>query len=237
MYVELLAHSQLTEKKRKEFQDLFNMGVTDGKLVGFSAIRNCYSAVKPSKVIAEEGKRYLTKAPVDNGSGTDMDRLIRHIVHSGHTSTLEHISFTFIIEDVSRALLAQLTRHRVGWSYSVESQRYVNYKSSGKAGGFNYTIPDTLTDIQISVFEKHMSNLQTAYDDMIGMGIKAEDARAILPQATNTNIVVTCNLTSFLSFYSKRKPGTHAQGEIQQLAIKMKDEIVAVEPWTEGFFV
>jgi thymidylate synthase (FAD) len=79
-----------------------------------------------------------------------------------------------------------------------------------------------------------MDDAQACYDKLVNMGVKAEDARAILPQATNCNIVVTCNATSFLSFYSKRKPGTHAQHEIQELAMKMRDEILEVEPWLGG---
>lgn len=233
MKVKLFAHTQLTNEAKKEFEDLFKLGVTDGKLVAFTAIRNCYSATEPSEIVNKEGQRYLTKAPIDGGDGTDMDRLIRHIVHSGHTSTIEHISFTFLIEGVSRALLAQLTRHRVGWSYSVESQRYVNYKN----GGATYVVPVNFNEKQTEVFEATFEEINRAYDLLITLGAKAEDARAILPQATGTNIICTCNLTSFLHFYSRRKPGTHAQGEIKELAQLMKDEIVAVEPWTNGFFV
>jgi thymidylate synthase (FAD) len=191
----------------------------------------------PSEIIEKEGHRYLNKPATDGGNGTEMDRLIRHIVHSGHTSTMEHISFTFTLEQVSRALMAQLTRHRVGWSYSIESQRYVNYGSDSKSGGFTYTTPVTLNEDQFAVFVEFMDNVQVMYDKLIKMGVKAEDARSILPQATNTNIVVTCNVTSFLSFYNKRKPGTHAQNEIQELAQKMREEIIAIEPWLKGFFI
>jgi thymidylate synthase (FAD) len=236
MKVELLAHSQLTKKKKKELKDLIT-GVNDGKLIAFTAIRNCYSHLLPSEIIEKEGHRYLNKPATDGGNGTEMDRLIRHIVHSGHTSTMEHISFTFTLEGVSRALMAQLTRHRVGWSYSIESQRYVNYGSDSKASGFTYTSPVTLNEDQFAVFVEFMDNVQVMYDKLIEMKVKPEDARAILPQATNTNIVVTCNVTSFLSFYSKRKPGTHAQSEIQELAENMKYEILEVEPWLRGFFL
>ncbi|MDX8359298.1 MULTISPECIES: FAD-dependent thymidylate synthase [Bacillaceae] len=236
MKVELFSHTQLSNKKREQLKDVLDLGVTDGKLVAFTAIRNCYSYLLPTEIVEQEGHRYLNKPATDGGSGNDMDRLIRHIVHSGHTSTMEHISFTFALEGVSRALMAQLTRHRVGFSYSIESQRYVNYGSDSKSGGFTYSSPVSLNEEQLEVFSTYMDDIQNMYNKLIEMKVKPEDARAILPQSVNTNIVMTCNLTSFLSFYSKRKPGTHAQAEIQELAVKMRDEILDVEPWLQGFF-
>lgn len=255
MKVELLGHTQLTQKKADELKEVLELGVEQGKLVAFTAIRNCYSATLPSEIVAAEGNRYLTKKASDGGSGNDMDRLIRHIMNSGHTSTMEHINFVFTVEGPSRALLAQLTRHRVGWGYSVESQRYVNYKSDGKSGGFKYVVPNAIlaSDKQVEwtdfdghvvvetpfeIFEQTMNKLQEVYDVLVNKAkIKAEDARAILPQATECNIVVSCNARAFLDLYSKRKPGTHAQGEIQELVELMKNEIVAVEPWLGGFFI
>lgn len=235
MKVELLAHSQLTKKKQEQFKDIMSKGVESGKLIAFTAIRNCYSANLPSEIIDIEGHRYLNKPPTDGGSGTDMDRLIRHIMHSGHTSTMEHVSFTFTVEGVSRALMAQITRHRVGWSFSIESQRYVNYRK--EKGGFKYVIPNHIEEDAVEYFINSMDMIQIQYDNLIKLGAKPEDARAVLPQATVTNIVMTCNIASFLSFYSKRKPGTHAQDEIQRLSTAMKDEILEVEPWLSGFFV
>lgn len=138
MNVTLLAHTQLSEKFSDSF-DTFNefleytgneldrLGATDGQAVAFTAIRTCYSANKPSEIVAKEGARYFGKTATDGEGGTEADRLFRQIVRSKHLSTLEHLTFTFAIEGVSRALLAQLTRHRIGFSYSVQSQRYNRY--------------------------------------------------------------------------------------------------------------
>jgi thymidylate synthase (FAD) len=75
---------------------------------------------------------------------------------------------------------------------------------------------------------------QDSYDSLVALGVKAEDARSVLPINCTCNLTVSCNLRAFLDFWSKRKPGTHAQDEIQELAVKMKDEIIGREPWIEG---
>jgi thymidylate synthase (FAD) len=164
--------------------------------------------------------------------------LFRMIVRSGHTSTLEHLSFTFAIEDVSRALLAQLTRHRVGFSYSVQSQRYVKFGSNDRSGGFEYVIPDkvAINKMALPMFEAYMNAIQKMYDELREVGISAEDARAVLPQASACNLVMTANLRAILEFYSKRQPGKGAQKEITELAVALKDAVINVEPWTAQFF-
>src|SRR5690554_1747013 len=116
----------------------------NAKEVALIAIRTCYSANKPSEILSLEGEKYLKTQATDGEGGTEADRLIRHIIRSKHTSTLEHITFTFAIENVSRALLAQLTRHRVGFSYSVQSQRYVKFARENKSGGFQYIVPKSV---------------------------------------------------------------------------------------------
>lgn len=143
---------------------------------------------------------------------------------SGNTSTLEHITFTFSITGISRACLAQLTRHRIA-SYSVRSQRYT------KLDDIVPTNVDGNTDYQEAIAKIH-----EAYAAMLKAGIKAEDARMVLPQSSSTNLVMTINLRSFINMYTVRKPGTHAQAEIQELVSRMKDAIVAAEPWTESLF-
>jgi thymidylate synthase (FAD) len=170
------------------------------------------------------------------------------IVASKHTSTLEGISFTFAIEGVSRALLAQLTRHRVGFSYSVQSQRYVKFGSGDRSGGFDYVIPDSVNDEtkyvieddelieSVEIFALAMKFAQESYDALRKAGVPAEDARAVLPNAAACNLVMTANLRALLEFYSKRKPGNGAQAEIASLAEALKDAVISVEPWTKPFF-
>jgi thymidylate synthase (FAD) len=249
MKVTLLAHTKIAcDFEAEMIAAGFDYPATHGQVIALSAIRTCYSHLEPSKIALEEGKKYFgTKAK--EGEGTDADRLIRHIINSGHTSTMEHINFTFAVEGVSRSLLAQLTRHR-HFSYSVQSQRYVKFGSDDKAEGFDYVFPTTVLDSEKhveglngvpiyadSVYEEIMERIQQAYDLLRDCGIPAEDARYILPNASTCNLVLTGNLRSFLEFYSKRNPNTHAQWEIQQFAEMIKDAIIDVEPWTKSFFL
>jgi thymidylate synthase (FAD) len=245
--VKLIAHSRLSDDFRRQLDDEHEF--TDGQAITLSAVRTCYSANKPSEIVNKEGGKYFGKKATDGQGGTEADRLFRHIMSSKHTSVNEHVSFTFAIEGVSRALLAQLTRHRVGFSFSVQSQRYVRLGSGDRSGGMDYVVPEKVktNDNLISitddwshsaedVFMEAMGKLQSVYDDLRTLGVPAEDARAVLPNAAATNLVMTANLTSLLGFYRKRKPGKGAQHEITQLAIALKDAVVAVEPWTEAFF-
>ncbi len=241
MKVKLLAHSQVSQEFVSELCDAeawtHYLDETSGKMIALSAIRTCYSANKPSEIVIKEGNKYFgTKAK--EGTGSEADRLIRFIRSSGHTSTLEHISFTFAIEDVSRALLAQLTRHRVGFSFSVQSQRYVKQSSDSRHGGFNYVVPEKVKNDTMleNAFVEMMRITQQHYDFLISQGVPQEDARAVLPNAATCNLVMTANLTALLGFYEKRKPGNGAQKEITELAQLLKDKVVSVEPWTAELF-
>jgi thymidylate synthase (FAD) len=248
MSVKLIAHTQLSEDFRQATEDPYNpeswWQATHGQAVALSAIRTCYSPGKPSEIVAKEGAKYFGSKATDGESGTEADRLFRMIVRSGHTSTLEHLSFTFAVEGVSRALLAQLTRHRVGFSYSVQSQRYVKFGSNDRSGGFDYVVPESVIsnpkevyhDDTVNYFCGVMDELQSAYDKLRSLGVPAEDARAVLPQAAACNLVMTANLRAILEFYSKRKSGKGAQKEISDFAEELRKAVVEVEPWTEQFF-
>lgn len=216
----------------------------DAKKVAFSAIRSCYSPGTARELFDHEFDKYEAKVG-KNGEEHDSDRLIHEIVSHGHTSTLEHVSFTFSVSGISRACLAQLTRHRIGWSYSVQSQRYVKQNTESKHGGFEYVLPDlgyvdAKRDAYVtsracrSVMKAAMEQAQIYYDVLIKWGVKAEDARMVLPQAATCNLVITCNLRAFLDGYRKRALNDHAQTEIRVLFDKMRDAIVAKEPWIEA---
>lgn len=154
-------------------------------------------------------------------SQKDQAAFLRRIVASGHFSVLEHASFTFLAEGVSRALLAQLTRHRIA-SFSVQSQRYVSL-----AGGFGYIVPPRIAalgpDAQAE-FEKQMAQMQTWYAEWqsrLGNGEGAnEDARFVLPNACETHITFTMNARELLHFFSLRCCN-RAQWEIRALAREM----------------
>lgn len=255
MNVKLIANTHINPAFETE---LLGAGIVVNDLDGYderaaialTAIRTCYSPLKPTEIVAQEGEKYFGNAASDGEGGTEADRLFRHITRSGHASTLEHITYTFAVEDVSRALLAQLTRHR-HLSFSVQSQRYVRMGSADKIGGFSFVTPPSLDgkvktergdydewpDMTAEeLFEYAMDAAQRAYDDLRKAGVPAEDARMVLPNAATCNLVMTGNLRTLLDFYTKRRPGRGAQHEIADLAVRLRDEIVKVDPWLAPYF-
>lgn len=233
MKVTLLAYTQLNSEIVPNFElDVVEKweDVSDGQIVSLAAIRQCYSHKTALEVLTTESEKYF------NEKAKEAKRLFNHIVKSGHTSTLEHLNFTFAIEGVSRALLAQLTRHR-HMSFSVQSQRYVKFSSDSRSGGFDYVLPDSVAENHVEKdFDRFMIEVQKFYDYLIENGVPQEDARAVLPNATACNLVLTANLRTLLEFYEKRRPGNGAQKEITQLAEELKKWVIQVEPWTSGFF-
>ncbi|MCS1350366.1 FAD-dependent thymidylate synthase [Mechercharimyces sp. CAU 1602] len=208
-------------------------GVQESQGLALTAIRTCYSANKPSEIVAKEGKKYFHNEATDGEKGAEVDRLIRHIMRSKHTSTIEHLSYTFAIEGLSRSALAQLTRHRF-FSFSVQSQRYVKMGSDDRSGGFDYVAPPSLSKSES--YHNAMRRSQAVYDELRRSSVLAEDARFILPNATATNLVMTGNLRAILDFYSKRQEGKGAQWEIAELAERVRREVVMVDPWVDPFF-
>lgn len=249
MKVTLMAHTQLSKEFSEEMyyatREHTGYDHTDGQAVALSAIRTCYSPNRPSEIVSKEGAKYFGKSATDGEGGTEADRLIRTIMRSKHLSTVEHLTFTFAVEGVSRALLAQLTRHRVGFSFSVQSQRYVKFGSGDRSEGFDYVVPDKVLNNENKdefnltaemIFEDFMKASQEYYDILRELGVPAEDARSVLPNAAATNLVMTVNLRALLDFYAKRKAGRGGQHEITQLAERLREEVVAVEGWTDTFF-
>ena len=207
----------------------------DAKKIAFTAIRRCYSAQDGQCIFENDFKRYEGRPSKDGGP--DSERLLRLVITSGHLSTLEHVSFTFAIDNLSRAALAQLTRHRIGFSYSVQSQRYVRHNSSGKNGPFGAIIPDLTYLPSDETYEAHRiiyeecAEAQRRYDKLLELGVRPEDARSVIPQAATTNLILSCNLRALLDFCGKRDAAKGAQDEIAELAKKMMELVVEAEPW------
>lgn len=130
---------------------------------------------------------------------------------AGHTSVLEHVTVTFRINGISRACSHQLVRHRLA-SFVQESQRYT--KIDTNTGDWYITPPRM---VGVPEYKRHMERCGDAYQSALDAGIKPEDARYLLPEATKTNLVVTMNLREFESFY-KLCSDKEAQWEIRELA-------------------
>lgn len=174
------------------------------------AARLCYSAA---------GIESLDKDLTSEKSAS----LIKNLLSMGHFSPLEHVSFTFGVEGASRSLLAQITRHRIA-SFSVKSQRYVSEMSSfGET--FNYIIPPRIKELgeeYEEIFEEQMEQIQKWYDYWCEIlndaGSKAfEDARFVLPNAAETNFIMTMNARELYHFFRLRCCN-RAQWEINYLA-------------------
>lgn len=182
----------------------------------------------PEKVVAMSA--HLCYSPIgakqigENLDEANIARLVRQMVSSGHHSTLEHVSFSFAIEGISRACTHQLVRHRIA-SYSHQSQRYV------KAVDFERIVPDTIKykPEAKEKFDKLMAQIAETYNEFVEMGIPAEDARFVLPNAAETKIVVTMNARSLLHFFEERCCN-RAQWEIRAMANLMLQEVRKVAP-------
>ena len=158
-------------------------------------------------------------------SGTDIKTFLDKIMSLGHQSVLEHASFTFGIEGISRVTSHQLVRHRVA-SYSQQSQRYVSHKEQ-----FAAVIPPTIAGRPevLARFEAQLKALHQAYAEMVEAGIPAEDARYILPNATETKLLVTMNARELLHFLGVRCC-ERAQWEIRLMAVEMLKLVKGVAP-------
>jgi thymidylate synthase (FAD) len=156
-------------------------------------------------------------------NGKNPEKSLQVAMKGGHESVLEHASFTFLIEDVSRVLLAQLTRHRLA-SFSVQSQRYCGCNPE------DVTIPQSIKDKRFGgSVTLMMQKVTDLYDAMIKEGIPAEDARFLVPQGVKCRLMMTANARELRHFFSLRCCN-RAQWEIRQLADEMLRQCKGVAP-------
>lgn len=153
-------------------------------------------------------------------------RVLRTIITSGHTSALEHASYTFAIDGVSRAMTHQLVRHRLA-SYNQQSQRYVSFAEEPQ-----FVIPPRVAEDPevLERFEAANKAAFEAYRGLIESGVEAEDARYLLPNAVETKIVVTMNLRELLHFFELRCC-KRAQWEIREVALRMLELAEPTAPY------
>lgn len=204
----------------------------------YTACRTCYSSEVPTKI-------YENATCIDNDKKLN---LINKVMKSGHLSTTEHAYFTFAINGVSRSLMGQITRHRL-CSFSIQSQRYVEIKenlhdliimqvSGSKQEKINLLNKYFVFKDDNQLFIDTFLNALIKYLELINSGYKPEDARDVLPQATKTNIVMSCNLRELIHVCHLRKC-KHAQLEIRTMLNKMCEKVVASEncEWLKKYLV
>ena len=181
--------------------------------------------LSPEETIALSAKLCYSKSTIEDLkekiSQKDQSAFIEKLMGMGHESVLEHVTFSFGVEGVSRVLLAQLTRHRIA-SFSVQSQRYVSYEN-----GFGFIMPDSIVALgeeAVQEYQKQMDTIESWYVEWqkkLGKGEKSnEDARFVLPNACETRLVVTMNVRELRHFFSLRMCN-RAQWEIRRMAEEM----------------
>lgn len=216
----------------------------------------------PEKVIAASAKLCYSGSGVDdimkNLDERNITKFIDMLMSYGHQSPIEHVSFTFAIEGVSRSLTHQLVRHRIA-SYSQQSQRYV------KLSQFQYIVPPEIEKNRKAkeIFVKTMEQDQKAYDELVQLLKESaydelkedytkankseldekhitlflnksekkaiEDARYVFPNACETKIIVTMNARELMHFFNERCCN-RAQWEIRVMAREMLNKVKNVAP-------
>lgn len=195
------------------------------------------------KTVAAAAKLCYASADIDTVmeglTPEKTEKFLEMLSSLGHESPIEHVSFTFGIEGVSRALLAQITRHRIA-SFSVQSQRYV------KENIFTFVTPPAIAEDAeaLALYEQTMQDIFTSYQNLAAtletkyvetMDKKAaekkaiEDARFVLPNACATKMMLTMNARSLLNFFRLRCCN-RAQWEIRELATQMCALVKEVAP-------
>ena len=204
----------------------------------YTAARTCYNPGSPVDMWDD----------VNNVSEEKKLKLIKNCVSSQHDSVLEHAYFTFAIEGIDRAVSHQLTRHRAGIVFSQQSQRYVEIKEDinelkrlkesqdYERQVFLQKYFSGCDDQCESSYLDHMYDCLIEYRNLIDNGMKAEDARLVLPNATKTNITMSCNLRELIHVCHLRLC-TRAQAPIRKMIASLVANVVEVEPWLKPYLV
>jgi len=208
---------------------------------------------EPEKLISAAAKLCYSRTGIvnilDNLDDQSIKKFLGILVDMGHESPIEHVSFTFGVEGVSRALTHQLVRHRIGCSYSQQSQRYVKLQQ------FDYIIPPQIENIP-EAREKYIAAMeydQNCYNELVEILYKKnfeallasgksekqaameaektsiEDARYVFPNACETKIVFTMNARALYNFF-RHRCCNRAQWEIHSLADQMLKKVKEVAP-------
>ena len=188
-----------------------------------------YHTPDPERAIAAAARLCYAK----EGASTLMEEMgedrensvLKTILSREHFSALEHASFTFAVEGVSRALTHQLVRHRVA-SYNQQSQRYVKFSD-----GLDVVVPPKVSEKPEceQLFNETTKIIMDAYQKLLAAGIPPEDARYLLPNAAQTKIVITMNARELLHYFELRCHRT-AQWEIRDMSNAMLDLVRPIAP-------
>lgn len=158
----------------------------------------------------------------DSEPDFDKFRIAKGCAKTGHMSVYEHAYFTFHVSGISRACLAQLSRHR-HISLSVRSQRYCDESTAGAI------IPNSLSEEQEQILMQTYSEEFDKYQVLRAAGMAKEDARMVLPNGCETELYLSANARALIEA-SHLRLCTRAQDEIRVMFNKMKQEVEQVSP-------
>ncbi|RXG66147.1 FAD-dependent thymidylate synthase, partial [Candidatus Atribacteria bacterium 1244-E10-H5-B2] len=184
----------------------------------------------PEKIVAQSARLCYSALSVEDLEEEFTDKsiikLIKKIMKLGHYSVLEHATFTFAIEGISRVTSHQLVRHRLA-SFSQQSQRYVKINKEG----FPYVVPKSIAkDKELAkIFIDTIKELDEIYQLFLDHNIEAEDARYILPQAVTTKMIISANARELLHIF-KLRCCNRAQWEIRDVVMNMLREVKKIAP-------
>lgn len=208
---------------------------------------------EPEKLVAAAAKLCYSPVGVENImdglNEAKVDKFLDMLMDLGHESPIEHVTFTFGAEGISRVLTHQLVRHRIGCSYSQQSQRYVKLEQ------FEYIIPPEIEKIHAAKekFIKAMEEDQRVYNELVELLMEEhfkrylnegktekqarsmaektaiEDARYVFPNACETKIVFTMSARALMNFF-RHRCCNRAQWEIRELAEEMLKQLKGVAP-------
>ncbi|HOP64264.1 MAG TPA: FAD-dependent thymidylate synthase [Spirochaetota bacterium] len=181
------------------------------------------------KLIEEAGRTcYLSLSKITDESEKNF---IRSAIKRGHHSILEHATASFRILGASRSFTHQLVRHRIA-SFSQQSQRYVDESE------FNYIVPPEIAgnEAALNLYREFIESSRQTYARFRELGIKKEDARFILPNALESQIVFSANFREFRSVFNLRLEKA-AQWEIRRVCLEMLKVLQEKAPSVFGDYV
>jgi thymidylate synthase (FAD) len=189
--------------------------VPDADRLAAMAARQCYTA----------GSILDLPEPL---SAKTTARMVDKVVSAGHTSCIEHNQFVFGVRGISRSCSHQLVRHRVGWSYEQQSQRYVDFSTQDFV---EIVVPPTILRIpqMLEAFLEPVRAAVRAYFLLRDERVHQEDARYLFNNAFETKLIASANARALLHFLELRTCNL-AQWEIRWLAHMMRAELRRAAP-------
>lgn len=183
----------------------------------YTQIYNDFDGQKMLEKIEQVARTcYKSEGKIQEGSA---EKLVAGLIKSGHEAMLEHASVTvkFVVD---RGISHELVRHRLA-SFAQESTRYCNYSKDDFGSEITFIIPEYLEykSEGWNIWKESMKQAEDAYFKMLDFGLSPQQARAVLPNSTKTEVVMTANLREWRHFFKLRAIGTTGKPHPQMLEV------------------